>query len=281
MQKVQCYLYPNRIRLLADLAGFTVENRVVYQRTVKIYQGVDNVIEFDIQNADQKRIDLVNSPLITNLELNVMDEAGNKLPNSPYMITPNPNVKGIAGTAIPASDLVGLKRQYLKYSVTAAQGSSTIPLYCDPQFGAVGTLDLQTNAMPVTRPAQVYENFAGEINFMGNVIFHSSAIPAKYYEAIATTHLNFAVQLNSFKGTIYVEATKDMTISVQSWLNSPQIQSMTFNQANSSLINFNNIAVEEYNWFRVSWTLPQLVSAEYGAVSPVPQMVSSVSVTTS
>ena len=58
MQKIQSYLYPNRIILLADLAGSTVENTIVYAKTVKIYNGIDNTIQFDIQNADQKRIDL-------------------------------------------------------------------------------------------------------------------------------------------------------------------------------------------------------------------------------
>jgi len=81
MQKVQSYLYPNRVILLADLAGFTVENRTVYARTIKIYQGIDNVIQFDIQNADQKHIDLTT---LTNLKVNIMDAGGKALATSPY-----------------------------------------------------------------------------------------------------------------------------------------------------------------------------------------------------
>ena len=69
MQKIQSYLYTNRIQLLADVAGFTTEYTNVYQKTVKIYNGVDNVLEFDIKNADQKRIDL---STLSNIELNVM-----------------------------------------------------------------------------------------------------------------------------------------------------------------------------------------------------------------
>jgi len=88
MRKISSYLYSNRIELLADLAGFSVENRTVYQRTVKIYKGVDNVLEFDIKNADQKRLDIAISPVITSIQLNVMDYEGNKLPNSPYTVSP-------------------------------------------------------------------------------------------------------------------------------------------------------------------------------------------------
>ena len=39
MQKISSYLYSNRVILLANLAGFTVEYTNVYQRTIKIYNG--------------------------------------------------------------------------------------------------------------------------------------------------------------------------------------------------------------------------------------------------
>ena len=279
MQKVPCYLYPNRIILLADLAGFTVENRVVYARTVKIYQGVDNAIEFDIQNADQKRLELNSSPLITTISMNVMDASGKALPSSPYMVTPNPSVKGIAGTVIPASDLTGLKQQYLTYSVTALQGSSTIPLYADSQFGAVGKLEMIVGAVPQTRASVYYDEFSGEIDFMGNVRFHSSAIPCKFYEAVPTSTMNFSIKLNGFIGTIVLEATEDMTISSESWLNSPQLQTFTTTVASSATVTFNSITVGKWNYFRVTWYLPQLVSNDYGAVIPAPQTVTSITVT--
>jgi hypothetical protein len=279
MQKVTSYLYPNRIILLADLAGFTVENTIVYQRTVKIYQGVDNVIEFDIQNADQKRLELNTSPVITDLTMHVMDEAGNALPTSPYTITPNSSIKGIASAVIPSADLAGLNKQFLKFTITATKDTHTIPLYADSYFGAPGTMELFTNAMPVTRPATVYDKFVGEIDFMGNVIYHSSAIPAKFYEAVPTQQLNFSIQLKGFTGTVYLEATEDMTISVESWRNSPRIQSTTVSQSSNGVVTFNNIDVGNYNYFRISWTLPTLYTITYGALVPQPQTVSSVTVT--
>ena len=40
MQKISCYLYPNRINVVADVALFPVRWNIVYQNRVKIYQGV-------------------------------------------------------------------------------------------------------------------------------------------------------------------------------------------------------------------------------------------------
>ena len=142
MQKISSYLYPNRVELLANLAGFTVEYTNVYQRNVKIYNGIDNTIEFDIKNADQKRIDLAT---LTQLELNVMDAQGNALENSPYAVTPTA-LKGIATVVIPQEDLTELSSQYLRYSVSALKNGEDVLLYADSRFGAVGKIELVGDA---------------------------------------------------------------------------------------------------------------------------------------
>lgn len=265
MQKVQSYLYPNRVILIANLAGFTVENTVVYAKTVKIYNGIDNVIQFDIQNADQKRIDL---STMSNIELNVMDMAGNALPESPYIVTPTA-IKGIATVTIPSDDLVDLADQHLRYSVTAVSGGNDVMLYCDSRFSAVGTIQLIGNAMPVLRDEMVYDKFVGEINYMGNVIDHTPAIPCKFYEAVAVESMDFEMYLDRFIGTIYIEATKDMTISVDSFKNATRIQTFTTAVASTQTLVFNNVEVGTYNYFRISWEYPDVWQIR-GAQDPYP-----------
>lgn len=260
MQKVQSYLYPNRVILIADLAGFTVENTIVYAKTVKIYKGVDNVIQFDIQNPDQKRLNLVTSPLVTDIEMNVMDSSGNALPNSPYTVTPiGTTLPGIATVTIPSTDLTSFQDQYLKYSITATDThSNRIPLYTDSRFSAVGTMQIVESAVPVSRSSVVYDRFSGEINYMGNVTNHTSAIPCKFYEAVATSYLNFSITTNNFIGTIYVEGTEDSTISVESFRNAPKLQAFNTSVPTSSTVTFSNVPVGKYNYLRISWTYPNI-----------------------
>jgi len=264
MQKIQSYLYPNRIILIADLAGFNVENTIVYAKTVKIYKGVDNVIQFDVQNADQKRLDLVNTPLVTNLKMNVMDMSGNALPNSPYTIT-STALTGIGTVKIPQEDLANIAHQFLQYSVTATDtNSNTIPLYTDSRFSAVGKMEVIGSATPTAHATTIYDRFYGEINFMGNVIQHTSATPCKFYEAVPTTVMNFSIHLTNFIGTVYVEATEDMTASVESFKNAPQLQSMTYSVATTTTLNFTGVPVansatgQSYNYMRVSWLFPDV-----------------------
>jgi hypothetical protein len=248
MQKISSYLYPNRIELLIDLAGFTVEFTSVYQRNIKLYNGIDNTIEFDIKNADQKRIDLTTLSVI---ELNIMDVSGNALPNSPYAVFPIVDKKGIAKVTIPQEDLTDLTPQFLTYSVSAVKDGSDVMLYADTKFGAVGTIELIGNAMPTFRNETVYNTFTGEIDFMGNVVYHTSSIPATFYEAVPTAQLSFEIAITGFIGKIWLEGTTASTISVNSYLHARQLASQTILLPRSTPVIFNNIDVAHFTYFRI------------------------------
>ena len=241
------------------MAGFTTEYTNVYQRTVKIYQGVDNVLEFDIKNADEKRIELVTSPVITDIALNVMDASGNALPTSPYTVTPSTTITGIATVTIPSADLEGLTSQFLTYSVTATKDTATIPLYGDSRFGLNGTIELITDAMPKARPSRVIKDFAAEIDLQGRPIYHSSSIPAKFYEAVKTETLSFDIHVTGFVGSIWIDAATSDTISVESWraAGRPFGTWIWSGDLFTGTIPFaTTVPVGDYAYFRVSYQTP-------------------------
>jgi hypothetical protein len=250
MQKISTYLYPNRIQLLADLAGFSTEYTNVYQRNIKLYQGVDNVLEFDIKNADQKRIDL---STLTDIKLNVMDASGFAV--GQYDVTPldQTTLKGLASATIPSADLAGFTQQFFKYSVTHVDGLNTKVLYADSRFGALGELELVGSAVPVSRTQQVYTTSTGEINLLGEVISHSPAIPTTFYESTITIEMNVHVYIQDFIGKVYIQGTNNSTISVNSWLNAPKIMEFIFTEATTETVHFHPLDVGDYKYFMVSW----------------------------
>jgi len=247
MQKISSYLYPNRIELIADLAGFNVEYTKVYQKIVKIYNGIDNVIEFDIKNADQKRVDLTT---ISMIELNVMDSAGTALSNSPYTITPTA-LKGIGTVVIPQEDLCELGNQFLTYSVTAIKDNNDVILYSDSRFGATGTIELVGNALPTFRDETVYKTFIKETQLNGIARYHTSAIPAFFVEAEPTEALQFIVEMTGFIGTVWLEGTEHSVISSESFTNAVRIQTITFTTPNSTPLVWDDVPVGDYKYFRV------------------------------
>ena len=252
MHKISSYLYPNRIELLADLAGFTTEYTNVYQRNLKIYNGIDNVVEFDIKNADQKRIDL---SILSNIELNVMDASGNALPNSPYIVTPIPSMKGLATVTIPQDDLADLTEQFLAYSVTALKDGNDTILYADSRFGAVGKIELVGNAMPVIKDDRVYKTFTAEIDLHGLPISHSSTISTQFYEAVPTASLTIDINFTGFKGSIWIEATTDSTISVDSFkTRGLKLEDTVTTYASPTTGNISfDLDISDYKYFRVSY----------------------------
>ena len=265
MQKISSYLYPNRIQLLADLASFNVEYTNVYQRIVKIYNGIDNTIEFDIKNADQKRIDLAT---LSNIELNVMDTSGYELPNSPYIVTPTA-LKGIATVTIPQEDLANFGNQFFTYSVSAVKDGRDVMLYADSRFGAVGTIELVGNAMPIIRDEQVYTSFTAEIDLKGNPTYHSSAIPATSYTAVPAEQYSFDINVSGFIGSMWLEATKSATISTESFKRATYLQSFTatVDLPKTGIISFADIPVADYKYFRISYSTP--LSNGLGAIFDV------------
>jgi hypothetical protein len=224
----------------------------VYQRTVKIYNGIDNTIEFDIKNADQKRIDLSTLSMI---ELNVMDMAGNELPNSPYAVIPanQTTLKGIASVTILQEDLVDLTDQYLQYSVTAVKDGKDVILYADSKFGAVGKMELVGSALPTFRNERVYKDFTAEIDLNGLPIGKSSSIPATFYEAVKTTSLDFEIFYTGFKGTIWIEATEEATIATESF--KPEVRLHEFPELTAATSGTFAVTMEvvDYKYFRVRY----------------------------
>lgn len=251
MKKVICYLYRNRVELIQSSPTFTVEYKKVYQNNIKLHAGIDNVVEFDFKNADQKRIDINTLTLY----MTVMDAQGNELDRSPYTLTITPS-RGIAYVTVPAADLDELEPQYLRYSVYGVdQNGQDILFYCDSNFNAIGTIEVIDSVFgKVKRESKTYDTFSGDINLYGEVVYHSSSIPTKSYEAEPITEMDFEIYMTEFVGEVWLEGTADSTISVESYKNASRISHYITTVPTTTVISFSNIPVTDYEYFRISWS---------------------------
>jgi hypothetical protein len=181
-----------------------------------------------------------------------MDASGTALYNSPYEVAPTAT-KGIATVTIPQEDLVDLKDQFLKYSVSAVKDGSDVMLYCDARFGAVGTIELVGSAMPVLRDSETYTDFTAEIDLEGFPISKSSAIPAIFYEAEKTATLDFEIFYTGFKGIIWIEATTESTIAAESF--KPEVRLHEFPELTVATSGTFTVTMDigDYKYFRVRY----------------------------
>lgn len=218
MQKISCYLYPNRIDVVMDVAEFTVRYNIVYQNRIKIYQGIDNVLTLDVKNSEQKRIDIS----AMDLKMLVTDTAGKEIVTK--TVTPM-TTTGLGTVNIAETDLVGYDPQFLKFTVYRDNGDTTKTiLYADTQFGVKGNMELIGDALTTETP----ERFITTFNQITNddttpyeVNFFSDAVEIRQPNYVVDELLdsfNLDFMFNGLEGDITVQFTKDSVIhAFTSW----------------------------------------------------------------
>lgn len=200
MQVFTQYLLNNRVTLVADLADFTTEYRQVYKRNIKIYKGIDNTVEFQVKNADQKpvvingkevRFDIVDTnqrSLITK-NATVLDDGSSR------------NTRGLIKVKLTAGELLNIDDQLAKYTIYLidADGERTL-LYADTQFGASGTIEIIDDAFAQPSTTHEVDNFLIDSGF-----YYSNAVTG---EATRKDGLHtMTVYSDNFNGTFTVEVT--------------------------------------------------------------------------
>jgi len=136
MQKISFYLLPNRIKVTTDVAGFTTELRQVYQRKFKIYKGIDNTIEFEVRNGDNRKDNIAGYSLVVKffdqLRKNVFTVEGSPIAGKPGLMS-----------AVVTKDLIAsLDPQMLTVAAFLRSDTEERLLYSDADFNLTITADL-------------------------------------------------------------------------------------------------------------------------------------------
>ncbi len=255
MQKISSYLYSNRISVVADLASYPTEWKIVYQRRIKLFKGFKNVIEFDVRNADQKKIDILNY----NIKMLVLDNF-----NTEVLIkdlTPILNSPGLATVTIDAEDISYIKPQFLKYTlyILNNDGSKTL-IYSDSQFGASGQIDLLDTATTATPVPKIIDTF-NYVNNDGllnptNVTYTSEAVEVNPRNDLNENHsINLEFYPNLLDAEVLVQVTTDAV--VHAFTDWKTIETFTLTPSTATIVKAYQ-EIEDYSnnigWLRISYT---------------------------
>ena len=215
MQKISSYLYPNRIFVVADLNPQSTEWNIVYQRPLKIYKGVSNIIEFDFKNAQQRRID-ISTYLIKCV---IMDQTQQEV--CTVDVIPRALTTGLATATIPDYVIDIIEPQFLKYSLYIDVNDSSVgllPVYADTQFGVLGQIELVGGIFPKPSTVKVIDTFVHADNTdLAAIVrtFYSEAVlivPDNIVNGNAiTTSLEF--EFENLDATVAVQVTDSDVIS--------------------------------------------------------------------
>ena len=255
MQKISSYLYSNRISVVADLASYPTEWRIVYQRMIKIYQGMNNVVELDIKNAEQRRIAITGYTM----KCVIMDQLGNEVYTAP--VVPIPQTTGLATITVPASALDRIKPQFLNYSVYILNDDGTkTPIYGDTSFGAIGKMDLIAGAVPRPQSPKIIDTFT----YLVNDDYNLNAIDRTYYsESVEVNPLNdigetakidLEFRNKNLHAEVRVQLTSDQVVSAGTkWIT---IDTFTID-ANTVLLEKSYSEIDDFSnnisWLRIAY----------------------------
>ena len=149
--QILAYLYPNTVTVqLWDLSIFTPRNRVVYNRTIKIYQGIDNTLQVVTLNQDQKPVDLTGY----SLEAEIQDPL-NEITAYSYAVTFTDQSKGRGTFTVAQADVNSLDQRRYKLTLKAvetATGNERV-VYVDANWTAPVELEVLPAYYADTSPA--------------------------------------------------------------------------------------------------------------------------------
>lgn len=116
----------------------TTRNRIVYSRTVKVYNNIDNVVTIAFRNSDQKPANIVGKAFTF-----TVSDGNSSVWTTNVMVS---NVTTAVGTiTIDQANIANLTSEFYNYSISYNSGNLILPAYADDNWGAAGQLQVISN----------------------------------------------------------------------------------------------------------------------------------------
>ena len=134
MQTIEVFYYKNILEIqVIDPAIFSTRNRIVYSRTIKIYQGIDNPIHIVTKNQDQKSVDLSGY----DMQIDIQDPE-NQITAEAFTVDFIQQDKGLGVFVIPKDIVNRLEQRHYEFTAKLINLSDNkeTPLYIDDNYSA-------------------------------------------------------------------------------------------------------------------------------------------------
>ena len=257
MQFNPVYLYVNKLDVFTTPTDTwsTERYRRVYNRNLKIFRGVDNRIDIQVRNNDQKASNIVGSTLVFNL---VSQSTKHLVFQKDF--TAMELATGKVTVILTADELLDLDMGFYNYSVikevrstvdsTDYTVTSKMPLYMDSQYDTVGTLEITGDVYgDVSNSVEVstfnYTNPFTQGATEPFPFYTSEIIDARPNTSPAYPIHTFQFYTTNYTGTVEIQASLDTqgaTPRETKWATVATVDLLTERYKN---------VTGKYNWFRV------------------------------
>ncbi len=273
MQAISVYLYPNKVDVFTNLHSDWLQERYrrVYNRNVKIYRGVDNRVDLQVKNSDQKAVSITGYHFVFNLinsetqKLLISKDCADVDDSSPnrgrMFVTLSEAELSSIEPGLYHYTIVRETRQSLEdgnYSVTQRE-----PMYIDSQYGVYAVIEIGNNIKgePVDSVKIIAFNNFEAINQGEQKHFVSSIIDARPEINSPQSLHTFQFNMTNYSGNIVIQGSLSEGANPQVWTD---IETLVADQTS---ILYQNVT-GKYNWFRVKH-FPNTALNNYGTVDSI------------
>ena len=258
MQFNPVYLYSNKLEVFTNpLASWTTERyRRVYNRNLKIYRSVDNRIDIQVRNSDQKASNIDGSTLVFNLISRETQDL--ILQKDCSEIDYNTGKVSVTLTETELLDIdpgfynytiVRENRDYQVIDSSDYKVTSRSPLYMDSQYGTIATIEVSGDVLGSIDESVVINKFNYTNPFaLGDTdpkFFISSIIDARPTINTANSLHTFQFYSNNYSGTVTIQGSLDdqgATPRESKWADITTVDLSSEKYKNVS---------GKWNWFRI------------------------------
>lgn len=181
----------------------------VYAKTLTLHKGVDNQIQFQFLNQEQKPVDITGKEITCR----VISYDGSEVLLR-KALTPTLALNGLAVLTLNAADIEDIPAQKAHYSLEIPVGEFGFPVFVDQNAGARGDLNIVNSVLPAFIPSanvtiptgQPFPNLDAN-NSIQNALPNANT----YYSSVINTENNPVLTLQTsmyqYNGDITVEGS--------------------------------------------------------------------------
>ena len=173
--------------------------QTVYAKTLKLHKGVDNRLQFQLINQDQKPIDVTGKELF----FRIISEDGTKLLLN-KILTNVVALNGIVQLDTNVTDIIDIESQYCHYSIEMSDGNTDLPVFVDHNSGARGKLQILDSVLPDFVPSNL-------IRVPNHQLPTRTGPAITYYSSVFSAREGFnvtaQVYFDNYSGTVQVQGS--------------------------------------------------------------------------
>lgn len=206
MYSTSVFVYVQR-QIVVLLSGFSPRKYMPqYAKPLTLHKGVDNQIQFQFLNQEQKPIDISGK----SITCRIISYDGSEILLQ-KALTLQLAATGIAALQLNASDIEDIPAQKAHYSLEIPVGEFDYPVFVDQNAGARGDLNIVNSVLPAFIPSMPISIPTGQPFPNLNPNANSNTTANTYFSSVINTEdnpiLTLQTQYSDYYGNVTIEGS--------------------------------------------------------------------------